>query len=137
MKPRIVITCLTAFLLFIPVLALSYQGEIIYGTVVHVHNGDTVLIDTGNRSFTCRLEDIDSPEISGNGKPGQLYGVEAGEELKRLILRQQVKITLTGEKTYKREVCYITKDGVDINREMIARGYAWAYSEYLKGPWRK
>ena len=65
-------------------------------------------------------------------KPGQPYGGEATRELKKLILGEIVDITLTGAKTYKREVCRIYKDGIDVNLDMVKRGFAWAYIHYLK-----
>lgn len=121
-------------LLFIvcPSIAFSFHA-----IVTQVKDGDTVVIETlaDDTSFTCRLEGIDAPETSGNGKRGQPYGEDATEELKDMVLNQQVQVTLTGQKSYRREICLITKDGIDINREMVARGYAWAYREYLKGPY--
>lgn len=44
-------------------------------------------------------------------------------------------VTLIGEKSYRREICFIKQDGIDINYEMVRRGYAWAYREYLKEPY--
>jgi micrococcal nuclease len=113
------------------------SSQEIEGTVTRVKDGDTVVITplSGEKSFTCRLYGIDSPERAHRGKPGQPYGDEAGEELKGLIYKQKVRITLTGEKSYRREICLIKKDNTDINREMVRRGYAWAYREYLKGPY--
>ena len=75
------------------------------------------------------------PDHPRFGQPGQPYGEEASRELKKLILGQTVEVTLTGEKTYKREVCLIRKDAIDINLEMVKRGYAWAYRHYLKRPY--
>jgi len=115
-------------LLFIvwPSIAFSIEG-----IVTKVKDGDTVVISplSGENQFTCRLYGIDAPEA------GQMFGDEAREELKALIFRQQVRVTLTGKKSYKREICLIETDGMDINWEMVARGYAWAYREYLKGPY--
>ena len=68
-------------------------------------------------------------------KPGQPYGEEAARELKKLILGETVEVTRAGAKTYKREVCLIYKDGIDVNLEMVKRGYAWAYAHYLKRPY--
>jgi len=31
------------------------------------------------------------------------------------------------------QICTITLNGVDINREMVARGGAWVYRQYYKG----
>ena len=131
MIPRIIILFLSIFILFAPITALAYQGEIIHGTVVQVKDGDTVVISplSGENQFTCRLYGIDAPEA------GQMFGDEAREELKALIFQQRVRVTLNGGRSYRREICVIEKDGIDINREMVARGYAWAYREYLKGPY--
>jgi endonuclease YncB( thermonuclease family) len=52
-----------------------------------------------------------------------------------VVLNQEVIVKLTGDKTYNREVCFIEKGSVDINLEMVKGGYAWAYTEYLKGPY--
>ncbi len=109
---------------------------IIRGTVTKVSDGDTIVVRPfSGKLFKCRLYGIDTPEISHNGIVGQPYGNAAERELKNLILHTTVDITLTGDKTYEREVCIIKKMGVDINREMVIRGYAWAYIEYLKGPY--
>jgi endonuclease YncB( thermonuclease family) len=113
---------------------LSYALE---GTVTKVKDGDTVVIspvDAGRKSFTCRLYGIDTPETSKRGKQGQAYGKEAEHELRNLIYGYRVDVSLPGDKTYNREVCIIRKDGVDINLEMVKRGYAWAYRQYLKRP---
>ena len=42
-----------------------------------------------------------------------------------------MEVTLTGDKTYNREVCRIYKDGIDVNLEMVKRGYELAYRHYL------
>lgn len=111
-------------------------GNGITGKVTKVTDGDTVVIlpDSGGKSFTCRLYGIDTPEISKKGKGGQPYGDEADKELENLILDRTVNVTLTGDKTYKREVCFIEKNGMDINLEIVRRGYAWAYRQYLDRP---
>ena len=60
---------------------------------------------------------------------------KAARELQRLILGQTVEVKLTGQKTHNREVCIIEKDGKDINKEMVRRGYAWAYRKHLRRPY--
>jgi micrococcal nuclease len=105
--------------------------------VMKVSDGDTIIVSPieGGQFFKCRLYGIDAPETAKGRKPGQPYGEEAAKELKHLILGQTVEITLTGAKTYKREVCMVRKEGMDINLEMVKRGYAWAYVRYLKRPY--
>ena len=104
--------------------------------VMQVKDGDTIVVSPldGGNFITCRLYGIDTPETAKRGKSGQPYGMEATKELKSLILAETIEVTTTGAKTYNREVCLIEKDDVDINLEMVKRGYAWAYREYLKRP---
>ena len=114
-----------------------HRGTIL-GKVMKVKDGDTVVValEGGGQFFTCRLYGIDAPETTHPrfGQPGQPYGEEAARELKKLILGRDVEVTLKGARTYNREVCLIGKDGMDINLEMVRRGYAWAYKQYLKRP---
>ncbi len=129
--------------LFIILLSLSIfsqtyakDSRTIRGTVTKVSDGDTVIIRPfSGKLFKCRLYGIDAPEISHNGRPGQPYGNAADRELNNLVMNTAVDITLTGDSSFDREICIIKKMGLDINREMVKRGYAWAYREYLKGPY--
>ncbi len=120
-------------------LSPAYSLTSMTGKVMQVKDGDTVVISPieGGQFFICRLYGIDAPETSHPrfGQPGQPYGEEAKSELKKLILGQEVTVTLTGQKTYKREVCLIRKDEMDVNLEMVKRGYAWAYKQYLRRPY--
>ena len=113
------------------------KDSVIYGRVAKVKDGDTVSInpDSGGRSFTCRLYGIDTPEKSGRGVSGQPYWEQAARELEELAGDQTVRITLTGEKSYNREICLIDRGGVNVNLEMVKRGYAWAYRRYLDTPY--
>lgn len=108
--------------------------RVIRGSVTKVIDGDTVIIrPSSGKPIKCRLYGIDAPEMPYNGNPGQPYGRAADRELNNLVLHTTVEITLTGDSSYDREICIIKKMGVDINREMVRRGYAWAYREHLKG----
>lgn len=110
------------------------EYSVVRGTVTKVSDGDTVIIRPfSGRMFKCRLYGIDAPETAFEGNPGQAYSRAAERELNNLVLHSAVEITLTGESSYDREVCIIKKMGKDINREMVERGYAWAYREHLKG----
>ncbi len=112
-------------------LSFAFQGDILQGKVMQVKDGDTVVVAPadGGEFYTCRLYGIDAPEKR------QPYGAEATKELKRLVLGQTVVVELTGSKTYGRHVCIIRKDNRIVNLEMVSRGYAWAYRQYLKRPY--
>jgi endonuclease YncB( thermonuclease family) len=112
------------------------DSRVVRGTVTNVIDGDTVVIRPfSGKLFKCRLYGIDAPEMPNDGNPGQPYGRAADRELNNLVLHNAVEITLTGESSYDREICIIQKMGMDINREMVRRGYAWAYRQHLKGPY--
>jgi len=114
--------------------AYAEDYRTIRGTVTKVSDGDTVIIRPySGKVFKCRLYGIDAPEMPYDGNPGQAYSNAADRELNNLVLHSTVEITLTGESSYDREVCIIKKMGVDINHEMVKRGYAWAYREHLRG----
>ena len=118
-----IFTTLSVLLFALPVFSAETTLQ---GKIMKVTDGDTVVITPieGGAFFKCRLYGIDAPETAKYGrrgrllKPGQPYGEEASIELKKLILGQAVGVTLTGAKTYKREVCLIYKDGMDVNLEM-------------------
>ncbi|MEM2963744.1 MAG: thermonuclease family protein [Candidatus Anstonellales archaeon] len=128
---------LLAALLLISLALPCEASQVLQGRVLQVKDGDTVVIapNAGGQFFVCRLYGIDAPEIAHGSKPAQRYGDEAMRVLKHLILGQTVEVDLTGSRTYNREVCIIRKDGMNINLEMVNRGYAWAYKQYLRRPY--
>ena len=141
-RTKTVYTLLVALLLSLFTVSSHAVESTLTGKVMKVTDGDTVVINpVKDKSFIiCRLYGIDAPETpkyTRKGrlkKPGQPYGEEATTALKKMILGQTVQVTLTGAKTYKREVCRIENDGMDVNLEMVRLGYAWAYRQHLKRP---
>lgn len=134
---KIIFVFLFFFLLSLIISAAhAKEYKIIRGTVTKVSDGDTVIIRPfSGKLLKCRLYGIDAPEVPHNKKQAQPYGRAADRELNNLVLHSTVDITLTGDSSFDRKICIIRKSGVDINREMVKRGYAWAYREYLKGPY--
>ena len=136
------------YLIFVPLLLLFLASHVfaaknlLTGKAIKITDGDTVVISQieGGAFFKYRFYGIDAPETQKTSKrgclkkPGQPFGEESARELKRLILGEIVEVTLTGDKTYNIEVCRIYKDGIDVNLEMVKRGYAWAYRHYLHRP---
>jgi micrococcal nuclease len=109
-----------------------------------VLDGDTikcVIEDSGGTYVKVRLYGIDAPEtdkITKSGKvskAGQPYGEEASNALKAKIGRQAVvRVDVMAIDQYKRLVGILTMDNRNINREMVAEGWAWAYRQYLDRP---
>ncbi len=113
------------------------------GIVRKVTDGDTVTVvtDEGTR-LKVRLYGIDAPEtLKMNrrtgvvSKPGQPYGNEAYRALEMMVYGKKVKVTIMDIDRYGRLVAVLYLGDRDINREMVQAGYAWAYKEYLKGPY--
>ena len=51
------------------------------------------------------------------------------------VLGKKVKVVIMDVDRYRRMVAVLYLGNTDINREMVQEGYAWAYREYLKGPY--
>jgi len=49
--------------------------------------------------------------------------------------RQQVRLDVMDIDRYRRAVCLVWVGDRNINREMVAEGWAWAYRQYLDRPY--
>lgn len=99
------------------------------GTITKVKDGDTVVILTEKKQkLNCRLYGIDAPEKK------QPYGIEAKEYLSNRVLNKVFPYEVKTVDHYGRSVCviYDDGDGPSVNEEMVYRGFAWAYVQYLK-----
>lgn len=106
------------------------------GKVTRVTDGDTLILVTGEGTkLKVRLYGIDAPEVRHEEVPGQPYGREARDALKELALGRNATLELVDIDTHKRMVCIVRVSGVDINREMVRSGFAWAYRRYLSAPY--
>lgn len=114
------------------------------GTVSKISDGDTIhLITPEQTKLTVRLYGIDAPETpkishrTGTiNKPGQPYGEESLSALTHKIMGRQVRLDILDIDKYKRMVGMIWLDDRNINLEMVREGYAEAFVEYLKPPYR-
>lgn len=111
-------------------------GRVIEGMVRAVYDGDTVLLVTREESrLKVRLYGIDAPETKKPDKPGQPYGDISRRTLMYKIMGRRVTAEIMDIDQYKRAVAVIRYEGRDINREMVSEGMAWAYRQYLQGPY--
>lgn len=99
-----------------------------YKAIVNrVIDGDTInlTLDLGFRlSYTanCRLAGINAPELH------TIDGRIAKEALRFMLVDgQEVDIISTGLDKYGRPIVVIKNNGIDINIEMIKKGYAVKY----------
>ena len=98
------------------------------GPVVGVADGDTLRVVCAGRETTVRLRDIDAPEWR------QPYGRRARKELSALVHGRDVQLEGDELDYYGRLLATVWIDGINVNREMTRRGYAWAYRRYLRDP---
>ena len=99
---------------------------------VRVVDGDTLRI--GERRI--RLHGIDAPERAQrcDGADGQRYrcGEEATAALTRLIGGRQPACVERDRDSYGRSVAVCSVAGRDLNRAMVAEGWALAYTRYSR-----
>jgi endonuclease YncB( thermonuclease family) len=111
-----------AFSLLIPS-ALAHE---IHGRVVSVTDGDTIkVLSAKNTQTTIRLDGVDAPEKS------QPFGGASKKALAKKIADRDVLVLSKEKDRYGRTIGVVMLDGRNINREMVAEGYAWAYLKYL------
>ncbi len=105
-------------------LAWAAQAEVFEAKVIAVLDGDTVLVLRERQKIKVRLADIDAPE------KGQPYGKQSRDSLRALVHKQTVRVESRAVDQYARVIGYLSKDGLDVNREQVRRGMAWEYSHY-------
>lgn len=97
------------------------------GRVVGVSDGDTVtLLVSGNKRLKVRLAGIDAPEKK------QPFGQRSKANLALMVFGREVILDCGKRDRYKREVCVVLSDDVDINLEQVRVGLAWWYWQYAK-----
>lgn len=88
--------------------------------VIAVLDGDTLLVLRGGSRVKVRLADIDAPEKD------QPYGMASRESLVKLAAKRRVEIGSRATDTYNRLIATVHADGVNLNREQVRLGMAWA-----------
>lgn len=139
MKKLILAICLLA--LAVPSYA-KQPVRVIEGTVTKVSDGDTIQVtDSLGTKVKVRMYGIDAPETEkGNkrtgkiSKLGQPFGEESFQALRQKVDRQRVRLDVMDIDQYKRTVAIVWLDKRNINQEMVADGWAWAYRQYLDRP---
>lgn len=108
-------------------LAMLYASLFAFvGKVVSIHDGDTIAILQGKQQIKVRLFGIDAPELK------QPYGKKSKQFLANLVAGEIVEVEENGKDRYKRTIGTIFLNDKDINAQMVANGYAWAYRKFSK-----
>jgi endonuclease YncB( thermonuclease family) len=95
--------------------------------VVGVTDGDSLTcLTAAKQQVKVRLHGIDAPER------GQPYADRSKQALSDLVFGKDVTVEDRGPDRFGRTVGRVTVGGVDVNRELVARGMAWHYARYDK-----
>lgn len=95
------------------------------GRVVGVVDGDTIKVMRAGQAVTVRLAEIDCPEKT------QAFGQAAKTMTSSLTFSQDVTVTSQGTDRYGRLIGTVVRtDGLEVNRVLVAQGYAWWYQAY-------
>jgi len=113
-----------------------HAARIVEGIVRAVYDGDTILLVTRDAiQLKTRLYGVDAPETAKPDQPGQPFGGAARRALFSKVMGKTVSAEIVDIDQYQRAVAVIRYAGRDINREMVAEGMAWAYRQFLQGPY--
>jgi endonuclease YncB( thermonuclease family) len=107
-----------------PASASGAEARILDGRVVGITDGDTLTLLVDREQVRIRLAQIDAPESN------QPYGKNAKAALSALAFGRQARVEVVDIDRYGRTVGEIFVDGIDVNREMVREGHAWAYTKY-------
>ena len=100
---------------------------------IRIVDGDTIVLNNER----IRLQGMDAPETkqyckAKDKKTKIPCGKIATEKLKEIIGNNKVTCNIKGTDRYKRKLAYCYVGDININQEMVKRGYAVAYSKYDK-----
>jgi endonuclease YncB( thermonuclease family) len=96
--------------------------------VIGIKDGDTIVLLSDKREeITVRLSEIDAPERK------QAFGTVSRTYLSSLIFNKEVILNKVGTDRYGRTLGFIyTRNGINVNLEMVKMGMAWQYDKYSK-----
>lgn len=100
---------------------------VLIGTVTHVFDGDSMVVQLDSGPVTVRLDSIDTPEHD------QPWGRQAAAALAGRIDGQRVALEVVTQDRYDRLVAVVFYGEENVNAWLVERGDAWAYRRYLSG----
>jgi micrococcal nuclease len=107
--------------------------------VLRVVDGDTVVVRLDGREVKVRLVGVDAPESVDPRKPVERFGHESAAFLRQLVEGKRVRLAYEPAGAwvdkYGRVLAYLYLEpgGTFVNRELVAKGYAFAYTAYPFG----
>lgn len=121
----VVNACLIMAACLAPGGADAQQAAVLRGTVMRVIDGDTLMVRLASGPIRVRLHAMDAPEMNQPGGP------EAKQALSALVQGRTVDLQPVEQDRYERLIAVMRLGTLEINREMIRQGHAWAYRRYM------
>lgn len=118
----------------VAVLALHVSGvcnaqeasPVLVGTTINIVDGDTIDIQIDTGPIRVRLHGVDTPER------GQPWGKESIAALTALVMGKEVGIEPFSQDRYERMIGIVFLGNLNVNLELVKRGHAWAYRQYMR-----
>ena len=117
--------CLLAIAIAIPADAED-QLPVLPGTVTKIVDGDTIDVQLSSGPIRVRLHGVDTPER------GQPWGKESTAALTALVMGKEVDIEPFSQDRYERMIGIVFLGDLNVNLELVKRGHAWAYRQYMR-----
>ena len=114
---------MTGFFLLFLLVTVPVQAENFIARVIGVTDGDTIKVLVNQQTIKIRLHGIDAPERS------QAFGHVSTKHLKK-ILCNPITVDARTTDRYGRTIAVLWCAERDLNAQMVADGYAWAYRRY-------
>jgi micrococcal nuclease len=104
------------------------DADRVAGTVVAIHDGDTLTLESHGERVRVRLGQIDAPE------QGQPWGRRAKEALTALADDRPARLRVVDRDSYGRAIGDLYVDGRFVNEALVRDGHAWSYPRYIRDP---
>lgn len=115
---------LRSFVLLLLLLPLVTLADELVGKVVHVSDGDSMIVQVNETKLRVRMHGIDAPERT------QSYNRKARQSLVELVADRTVTVQYDKEDKYGRIVGKVLVNGTDAGLVQLQRGMAWFYRFY-------
>lgn len=115
-----------------PLATSGGAGDPVPVELVHVIDGDTIIVDDGGGEQKVRFLGIDTPEIAhGDGETSEACGEEAREMTEELTAAGDLELRSDdgqpAEDRYGRRLAYVEAGGKDLSAELLQAGLAEIY----------
>lgn len=107
------------------------EGEPVAVELVHVIDGDTIIVDRDGEEERVRVLGIDAPEVAREGESGERCADEATALTEELTAGAEVVVVADSSQEeadrYGRTLAYVEADGQDVSAELLSAGLAEVY----------